>query len=220
MRRWCGALVCLAAGVACALTAGPLTALELEIIGDRVTVSDDSGGEVAILGARREFANHMNVLHRHQEVVSADLVLDSEIGSRSIWVGVDLGTGDWTVHSPGDVAQVKPYAADIAGNVLQSLDGLELPGEELDLVVIRRDSSGSGGQVRVWHGRVHDGGTGDEGDADGWLVAENAKLRRVDQGQGNLAQFQDGDVVIGFDASSLEYFVVEVGAAAAQEEAS
>lgn len=215
MRRWSGARVCLAVGVVCALTAGPLTALELEVVGDRVAVTGDSGGEVAILGARRQIANHMNVLHRHQEVVSGDLVLDSEIGSRSIWVGVDLGTGDWTVHSPGDVAQVKPYAADIAGSVLRSLDRLELPGEELDLVVIRR-----GGQVRVWHGRVHDGGAGDEGDADGWLVVENAKLRRVDQGQGNLAQFQDGDVVIGFDASNLEYFVVEVGVAAAQEEAS
>ncbi len=186
----------------------PVSGLELEVVGDRVSPLEDSGSGVAIIGVRREYADYMNKIIRHVEVVDGDLIAESEIGPRSVWVGVDLGTGEWTVHSPGGFAQRKSYQGDLSGGVLKSLDRLELPGNELDIVVVRRTNRGA----RVWHGRVHDGGAGDDGDADGWLIAKNQKLRRVDQGEGNLARFKDGDVVIGFDAGSLEYFAIEIGA--------
>ncbi len=209
MKQGSRAQLCLVAAMLCAsLTglAGParLAALELEVAGDRVIASEDSGAGVAIFGARREFANHMNVLHRHQEVVRDVLVLDSDVGSRSIWVGVDLGTGDWTVHSPDDVAIEKGYAPRLKGSVLRNLNGLELPGSELDLVLIR-------GQ-QIWHGRMHDGGSRDESEADGWVIVTLDNLDRIDSGRGGPGRLRDGDVVIGVDSSTLEYFVIEVGA--------
>ncbi len=194
VRLWCALI----------LGASLVNGLELEASGNEVVVSEDSGSGVAIFGARRTFANHMNVLHRHQEVVRDVLVLDSEVGSRSIWVGVDLGTGDWTVHSPEDVALEKGYAPRLKGSVLRNLNGLELPGSELDLVIIR-------GQ-QIWHGRMHDGGSRDEGEADGWVKVTLDNLDRIDAGRGGPGGLRDGDVVIGFDASTLEYFVIEVGA--------
>ncbi len=214
MKHGSRAQVCLVAAVLCASVmglalTGPLAALELEVSGDRVIASDDSGVGVAIFGARRTFANHMNVLHRHQEVVRDALVLDSDVGSRSIWVGVDLGTGDWTIHSPDDAAPQKRYASRLKGEVLRDLDGLELPGGELDLVLIRRGRSGA----EVWHGRMHDGGSRDESEADGWVTVTFDNLDRIDSGRGGPGRLRDGDAVIGFDAATLEYFAVEIGGA-------
>ncbi len=190
------------------LIPAPAKAIELSIAESRVAIAEDSGSGVAVIGVERKISNHMNVVVRHAEVVEGDLHLDSQISDRSIWVGVDLGTGEWVIHSAKGVARLKSYAEELSGNVLKSLEGLELPGEELDIIVIRRTNLGA----RVWHGRVHDGGLGDESEPDGWLVAKNEKLRRVDRGQGNLSRFKEGDVVIGFDAGTLEYFAVEIGA--------
>ncbi len=187
----------------------PALAIDLSISESRVAIAEDSGSGVAVIGVERKISNYMNLVVRHAEVVQGDLVLDSDVAERSLWVAVDLGTGAWTVHSPLGPPREKHYAPEIRGAALRHIERLELPGNELDVVVVRQGRKG----VSVWHGRLHDGGQGDESDSDGWLVGSVGDLSRLDSGSGKLNRLEDGDVVIGFDANTLESFAVEIGAA-------
>ncbi len=195
------------------LIPAPAKAIDLSISESRVAIAEDSGSGVAVIGVERKISNYMNVVVRHAEVVQGDLVLDSDVAERSLWVAVDLGTGAWTVHSPLGPPREKHYAPEIRGAALRHIERLELPGNELDVVVVRQGRKGAGlSEVAVWHGRLHDGGQGDESDSDGWLVGSVGDLSRLDSGSGKLNRLEDGDVVIGFDANTLESFTVEIGA--------
>ncbi len=195
-------LICLALG----LMAWPSVALELEVTSDRVVLQDHSAAGVAIVGAYHEASDSDRVLRKVQ-VVDSELVLDSEIAVRSIWVAVDLGSGENQIHTPKDVVGTNLYTPEFQSSALRYFDRLGLLGDQLDLVVVRQGGKG----VAVWYGRFSEQQARSRDRNADWLNSSISDLARVNPGKGKLNRLKSGDLVIGFEAQTLAHFTVEIG---------
>ena len=132
--------------------------------------------------------------------------LGRSVIKRSLWVAVDMSTGGAIVVSPGLAgvqSKLDPSEAiQLGKGGLYSL--LADKRTVLDLTVVRP-------KVGAWHIRAWDGGKNDaDQTADGTILIDSLTMTPMLPGGRGLQDFQAGDVLLGLDHSSLEFYAVPV----------
>ena len=132
--------------------------------------------------------------------------LGRSVVKRSVWVVVDVSTGDAIVVSPGLAgvqSKLDPSEAIQRGKGgLYSI--LADRRNVLDLTVVRP-------KVGAWHIRAWDGGKNDlDQTADGVIQVDSLTMTPMQPGGRGLPDFQVGDVLLGLDHSSLEFYAVPI----------
>lgn len=181
---------------------------------DDVTISGmTKGGATALVSLSRETKEWRTRISR-QAMLLVDTdgdgeerqVLDSPVTKRSLWVAVDVATGSAIVVSPGQAgveAKLDPDKAIVQGpGGLYNL--LEDDREVLELTVVRP-------KVGAWHIRAWDGGTNDADlEPDGTIQVASETMTPLIPGSPPLTDFQAGDVLLGLDHVTLEFYAVQV----------
>jgi len=197
--------------------AGRAVPFALSLGADSLAVTGASAGaQVAFFGIARDVdPDDVATIRRTAEVAGDEdgdgkvaLKLGRPVARRSVWVAVDLTSGDSDAAAPEGFRLKKVnfrgrgLAARSAGR-----DGIEEDRPLVELLVARPG-------VGVWTTRLGDGGPDDEdGAADGKLAAGLDHMKPL-AGTRTLApaQFEKGDVVVLVDPNALEITLVKVGA--------
>lgn len=181
---------------------------------DDVTVSGmTKGGEATLVSLSRESKNWMTTVTPLSVLLSDDdgdgeetYYLGSPVVKRSVWVVADVLTGNAIVVSPGQAgvqAKLDPDQAIQKGpgglyNILEDSRSV------LDLTVIRRKAG-------AWHIRAWDGGKNDADlQPDGKIQIDSQNMTPLTSGGSVLKDFQVGDVLLGLDHATLEFYAVLV----------
>jgi hypothetical protein len=197
--------------------AGWAVPFKLSLDTDSLAVTGVSAGaKVAFFGISRDVdPDDVATIRRTAEVVGDDdgdgtvaLKLGRPVALRSVWIAVDLGSGDSDAAAP-EGFRLKKVNFHGRGLTARSAgrDAIEEGRPLVELLVARPG-------VGVWTARLGDGGPGDEdGAADGKLAAA---LDRMEPLGGTRmpapAQFEKDDVVVLIDPNALEMTLVKVGA--------
>ena len=179
-----------------------------------VTVSGmTKGGEAALVSLSRDTQGWVASVTPMSALLSDDngdgsetYVLASQLVKRSVWVAVDVSTGETIVVSPGfsgRQSKIDPSQAIQMGK--GGLYSLLLDQRAvLDLTVVRP-------QRGAWHIRAWDGGTNDSDlDPNGTIQVDAQAMTPMARSHGVLADFQVGDILVGLDHTNLEYYAVAV----------
>lgn len=201
------------------LAQGPASAPKPTIVyeSQAVTVQGITpGGRVVWFSLAREVAeDDVATVVRRQEVAADEdgdgavsLTLDREVPLRSIWVAVDLASGEYAAASPeGYPLREVAFRGRGLGRDNARADRVEDVRSYAEVMVVR---PGEG----AWGLTVGDGSEADEdGQADGRIAAALDRLRPVAAEGANPPQrFDPKDVVILIDPNQMELTVVKAGA--------
>lgn len=169
------------------------------------------GGTVVLFGFAYRERDFISTFLRFEEVlVDLDqdglvrLDLGQTLPSASVWVGIDLASGNSTVAAPpgfamGEISLSKRKIAD-------TLDRVDLTLPMAEVLLVRPS-------VGAWRLRVGDGGDSDEdGVADGTLRAALAGMRSLGDSPRAPERLEAGDVVVVIDTQTLQLAVVRLAA--------
>ncbi len=125
---------------------------------------------------------------------------------RSLWVAIDISTGDAIVVSPGLAGSAAKF--DPSQAIQQGSGGLfNLLVDRrtvLELTVVRPKAG-------AWHIQAWDGGKNDADlEADGTIQIDAQAMTPMVPGGARLKAFQVGDVLVGLDRSILEFYAVPI----------
>lgn len=201
-----------------------LTARTGDAAGLRLTVGPDamvaSGvtarGKVVFLGITREIAPDDVVEIRRRLEVLADedgdsqvtYQLDQPLARRSMWVAVDLTTGDLGTAAPDGFRLSKVnWRGRGLTNRHDGRDSVEDARAFAEVLVVR---PGTG----AWILRLGDGGPDDaDGSPDGRLEAALDRMNPLGDSPEPPQRFQRNDVVVLMDPNSMEMTLAKVGEA-------
>jgi hypothetical protein len=171
-------------------------------------------GRMVLFGVAREIAeDDVATLVRRSQVLSDDdsdgvvkLDLGRDVPLRSVWVAVDLATGQVTAAAPEGypLRRVNWRGVGIArGN--PRADRVEDARRSAEVLLVR---PGAG----AWQLTVGDGGEGDDdGAADGKLAAALDRMTPVAGTDPPPARFDPKDIVVLIDPNRLELTIVQAG---------
>ncbi|MEM9292278.1 MAG: hypothetical protein AAGD01_11405 [Acidobacteriota bacterium] len=192
---------------------GSVNALTLAVDSDLGQVSvtgATADGEVVLLAVERVRHLYWSEVRRgdYRELAdsSGDVLLTpiDGVAWASVWVAVDLATGDSVVATPAGY----PLRQLSAGTAAASVSGtsVNLTVAAAEVVIVRPG-------VGRWIARLRDGGGGDSGVAhDGSIQLALVDLASAPQESTPLPTgFSAGDLVVGIDPQRLEVFIQEVG---------
>jgi hypothetical protein len=158
------------------------------------------GGKVVWLEVARVLSEYSATLVRHDGVTSDDdadgtvrLDLDEPVPPVSIWIAVDLATGEWTAATPGSfpLRLVPPERRHPGRGAPGRPSWVEAGRSLVDLQVVR---PGQG----AWGQTLGDGGEDDDdGQPDGRLTASLAHMRALPGSPAAPDHFSPKDVVAG-----------------------
>lgn len=130
---------------------------------------------------------------------------------RSVWVAVDLTTGEATVDSP-EMGEVIESDAEFRAFLQAGQWHIEIEEQTVDVVVVRPG-------VGAWGGQIHDGATNDlSPDSDGKVMFPTTELQALPVSGGTngslaaLGGLLRGDMMIFIDSQTLEYQIFDTGA--------
>jgi len=174
-------------------------------------------GQVVWFGVAKQIEGFMAHFVRREDLLTDEdgdgavrFELDRTVPLQSIWVAVDLATGDAAVATPEgyplrDASAAPGRGRGVAGRPDWIEDGREL----LELLVVR---PGQG----AWGLTLGDGGVNDDdGRADGKITAALAWLRAVGSSPAPstpLEHFQPKDLVFAVDLDRMEFLAERVPA--------
>lgn len=166
------------------------------------------GGAVAVFGSSRRLDGWTPVRLSHAELATANgagelsVTPDGGVPTQSVWLAVDLTTGEATVAWPV-AAEPEERLFDLELG-LPGPDLLEDEALGLELFLARPG-------VGAWTTVASDGGPTDVGPADDGRVRLNlATAARVGDTEPAYGAVQPGDVLFGIDMKTFSFFVVEV----------
>jgi hypothetical protein len=173
--------------------------------------SSDRAGDVAYLGASHEEVQESWArLHRHSGILTDDdadgeveLTPKSGVSIASIWVAVDLASGDVVTVSPDTSKRRFPDA--LALEVVAGNRGIAADRGDVELLLHRPG-------LGVWFGKGLDGGHGDDSlHADGKLRVDVGAFRPLRAG-GPAAPttHEPGDRLLAIDLQHLDATSVEL----------
>ena len=188
--------------------------LSMSFGANEVTVSGiTKGGEAALVSMSKDVENWMAKVSSFSVVLSdtdgdgsETYELTSPLVKRSLWVAVDVTSGESIVVSPGltgTQAKIDPGEA-----IQQGVGGLyNILADKrtvLDLTVVR--PRGGAWRIQAW-----DGGSNDlDGEANGVIEIDAQVMTPMRAGGAALIDFRAGDVLLGLDYSNLEFYAVAV----------
>ena len=179
-----------------------------------VTVSGMTrGGTAALVSLSSDVENWMAKVSSFSVVLSDQdgdgsetYKLSSPLVKRSLWVAIDVSTGESIVVSPGlaglrsklDPSEAIEQGAGGLYNILADKRTV------LELTVVRP-------KVGAWQIQAWDGGKNDvDGAADGVIMIDSQTMTQMESGGAQLKDFRAGDVLLGLDYSNLEFYAVAV----------
>jgi hypothetical protein len=211
--RWSCLLALLVLVAAAPLAAQPAISFEPTAV---VASGISPGGQVAWFGVARESEDHAARIVRRETVATDDdrdgavrLDLGREVPLVSIWVAVDLATGQAALATPEGFPLRRialPGAGAVSGE--SGPDRLELNRGYLELLVVR---PGTG----IWGATVGDGGEADDdGASDGRVTVALAHLRAGGTSPAAPQSFGPGDLLVAIDPNEMEVAVSPLTGAA------
>lgn len=192
--------------------ASPVSAAQLELTVDAAVVSGlAAGGEAAVLAVWRErvLDAATRVTRIHEVVVDDDgdgvarLELGRPVPEASLWIVVDLATGDTEMAAPG-AFRLRELKADTRA-FRKNLDSIAVDRTDLEILAVRPG-------VGAWSLSLSDGGDLDgDGMTDGRAVAALADLTPLGRtATSSPAGLETGDVVAAIDVRNLELLAVRI----------
>jgi hypothetical protein len=193
-------------------------ALVLDLYEDDLLITGVTPGADAVLfSVAREPADFNAIIVRRLEVLSdtdSDGLVRWEVGQpvpfRSIWVAVDLASGELALATPEEYplreAEIaEPLAKTGPGG---ALDQLEIGGDSIELLVVRPG-------VGAWVQSIVDGGEEDDDEPANRLVTATVPaMEALGASPPAPLELVLGDLVIGIDPDRMEVFTVYLTAAA------
>jgi hypothetical protein len=178
-----------------------------------------SKGQAVLFGVAREIAeDDVATLVRRSQVLTDDdgdgtvrLDLGKEVPFRSVWVAVDLATGQFTTAAPEGypLRLVGWQGSGIERGAARS-DRVEDVRTFAEILLVRPG-------VGAWQITVGDGSSSDDdGAADGQIAAALDRMTAVAGTAAPPSRFDPTDVVVLIDPNRMELTVVQAGAPAAQ----
>jgi hypothetical protein len=175
-------------------------------------------GQAVLFGMTREVAeDDVATVSRRSQVLTDDdgdgtvrLDLDSDVPFRSVWVAVDLATGQFTTAAPEGypLRQVSWRGAGIDRSASRA-DRVEDQRTFAEVLLVRPG-------VGAWQLTVGDGSdSDDDGAADGRIAAALDRMTAVAGTVPPPSRFDPSDVVVLIDPNRMELTVVRAGAPAA-----
>lgn len=211
----CAALATLGTGPARAQPPAAPTVLEIDESTVNVRLAS-KGGNVVLFGFAHEEKDYVTTLVRREEILEdtdrdgkVSLDLGYPVPVASIWVGIDLQTGDSGVAAPAG----RPWRELVLPPpaIAPNLRALDLELRMLEVLLVRPGVGASAGGV--WGMRVGDGGEADEdGEQDGTLRAALADMWSVGDSALPPAELSEGDVLVLVDPLDLRVVVVRLAA--------
>ena len=179
-------------------------------------------GGVVVFGMGREWTGYTHHVLRLEHLLTADAdgglrwELEGPVLPRSVWVAVDLASGEYTLASPDghELERVEPPAEGLGANARF----LEHEGRYLDLLLVRPagDEKGEGSDETAtqpeevggfWGIALGDGaGLDRDGQADSRLTVDLLDLQPLGDSDVAPERLQPKDVIIGVDPQSLQVY--------------
>jgi hypothetical protein len=178
-------------------------------------------GQLVLFGVARELAEDdvATVVRRSQVLTDDDsdgrvrLDLGKDVPFRSVWVAVDLATGQWTTAAPEGypLRLVGWQGSGIERRATAPSDRVEDARTFAEILLVRPG-------LGAWQLTVEDGsGSDDDGAADGKIAASLDRLIPVAGTVAPPARFDPTDVVVLIDPNRMELTVVQAGASTAAQ---
>jgi hypothetical protein len=179
------------------------------------------GGQVAWLAvSRRPMETHqrIEIVRELSEVDSSGrtvLALQEPVTLKSVWVAVDLATGDYAITVPAEAVLREralvpnAFVSDAAGAITS------LRHDRLRIEALVARPAAQAAKAEVWAGQLSDGGALDAGPPyDGRVELRLASLPALGQEASAAESFAAGDVVVLLDPERLEVSAVRLEEAA------
>ncbi len=190
-----------------------LPSISVTVSSQRVTIAGlTPGASVALLGVARETGAYLTRVATWRELLTddthagrIDYAPPGGIAFRSIWIVVDVASGETVVASPpgykpGEMKEIsagRPNSVNLAGNLL------DIGRSRVDILMVRPKH---GAWFTVARGR----GT-EAPDVSGRLHVDVAKLQPLKPAFGTApVAFTPGDVIFVVDEEELEYSMMAV----------
>lgn len=173
------------------------------------------GSTVALLAVAHEPAYYMMRLVSRRELLKDDdkdgvvrYVPDHDVAFRSLWIVVDVASGESTMVTPAGYTPVEMYQRGAGrGKAVQSiLNTLDIGREVVEILIVR---PGEG----AWFVTARDRGFADQdGQANGRIRLDPKKLRSPQGTYGDPPHaLKNGDLVVVVDPDLLEYWAATIG---------
>jgi len=173
------------------------------------------GSTVALLAVAHEPAYYMMRLVSRRELLKDDdkdgvvrYVPDHGVAFRSLWIVVDVASGESTMATPAGYEAVEMYQRGAGrGNAVQSIVNTLDVGREVVEILLVRPGEGA------WFVTARDRGFSDQdGQANGRIRLDPRKLRSPRGTYGDPPHaMRNGDVVAVVDPDLLEYWWATIG---------
>lgn len=196
---------------AAAATAGPPSV----VIEDRAVIASNltAGGSAVLFAVARESNGYSAALRRWEAILHDDdgdavvrLELDREVPWKSIWIAVDLSSGELGVATPDGFPlreQVFPAGAIRAGAGGRLVHLVDRRGYG-ELLLVRPGEN-------AWRLSLANGGAEDaDGVNDDSLTARLDRLRAIDGAAPPPEELAAGDVVVMIDPHQLDYYAARL----------
>lgn len=165
---------------------------------------------MVIFGFAHETEDYMTLVRREEilEDTDQDGIYELDLGRpvpfASVWVAIDLATGESAFAAPEGLP-VRELS--IAPKLIPAtLDRLDVPLSMAEVLLVRPATG-------AWGLRVGDGGASDEdGSQDGTLRAALASLWSVGDSPAPPGKVATGDVVVVLEPQTLNLLIVRLGA--------
>jgi len=186
--------------------------LELQVSDESATVLGlAAGGRAVVVSVWRErVLDAATRVTRIQEVVEdfdgdgvAVLLTGAPIPTSSLWIAVELTTGDAAVVAPGGY-RLRTIGTD-PRQFRRGLARIAVERTDLEVLAVRPG-------VGAWYQSVSDGGDNDDdGEADGTVTPALASLQALgDSPPIPLGGFETGDILAAIDVRAMELLAVRI----------
>lgn len=192
-------------------TEAPTGEVQIQWEGNLVHVSRVTpGGEVAFLGVTRRMAEYNPATRIYRELAKDDdgdgvitLELDRAVRARSVWVAVDLATGQFAAETPGQALEVGAPSDNLLPGPTGLIDRLLHHVSRAELLLTRP-------RVGAWGITAVNGGQADEdGASDADLTVGLSALRPLGT-EPPPRELQVGDVLVMVDLRRLNFYAVRL----------
>jgi hypothetical protein len=164
-------------------------------------------GDVAVFGVNHSYQRGREMVTSHQSVEHMDatgaLTLSlSDLSFQSVWLLVDVNSGDYALFSPPGYqprrVAVPPGSVDRLGHSALHIR------PTAEMFVVRQ-------RAGAWHVHAQEGTSAGLNDAR--LTVDAERLKPVGAAQAAPQQLRAGDIVMMFDAPSMEFWLTKLTAA-------
>lgn len=170
-------------------------------------------GQVALFSVARESGDFAPIVARREAILSDDdgdgrvqFALPKGVAFRSVWVAVDLTSGEFAAATPASfpLRELKLASGKFKAGLKGKQDSFEFPTHFLEVFVARPG-------VGAWVGSSADGDDNDDdGPANGSVSTSLEHMKPVGSSPTPPDEFRDGDVVVVIDPSELQVGVVQI----------